>query len=264
MLPVHTQSLIARRKSSLQKWRDASHLIEGGSLSNPPCRPCSFACSSITRQVKDVEMSARIKEVELAELKKIRRETERRIRDYEKLYDLVKNQRNKFVNLIQARTCNFGGRCDSCAGAPRPCRRQQQAARLWLAETHPIPPLCQVLFAAADNAGLSMHGHPMPTSRCETLANAGGEPGGDRAQGQEQDSYQRAGHPSHRGAIVTMVARMQGLADDCMPRALSACFLCPQRGHMCRTCAPRCGWWRGYPAFHVASGVTSSSSSSSR
>ncbi len=30
-------------------------------------------------------------------------ETVRRIRDYEKLYDLVKNQRNKFVNLIQAR-----------------------------------------------------------------------------------------------------------------------------------------------------------------
>jgi len=44
---------------------------------------------------------ARIKEVELAELKKIRKETLRRIRDFEKLYDLVKNQRNKFVNLIQ-------------------------------------------------------------------------------------------------------------------------------------------------------------------
>lgn len=44
---------------------------------------------------------ARIKEVELAELKKIKKETNRRIRDFEKLYDLVKNQRNKFVNLIQ-------------------------------------------------------------------------------------------------------------------------------------------------------------------
>lgn len=28
----------------------------------------------------------------------------RRIRDFEKLYDLVKNQRNKFVNLIQVRS----------------------------------------------------------------------------------------------------------------------------------------------------------------
>ncbi len=48
-----------------------------------------------------MEATARIKEVELAELKKIRREVQRRIRDFEKLYDLVKNQRNKFVNLIQ-------------------------------------------------------------------------------------------------------------------------------------------------------------------
>ncbi len=54
-------------------------------------------------KVKDVQLAARIKEVELAELKKIKRETLKRIRDYEKLYDLVKNQRNKFVNLIQVR-----------------------------------------------------------------------------------------------------------------------------------------------------------------
>ncbi|GLI69727.1 hypothetical protein VaNZ11_014402 [Volvox africanus] len=53
-------------------------------------------------KVKDVQMTSRIKEVELAELKKIRKEVGRRIRDFEKLYDLVKNQRNKFVNLIQA------------------------------------------------------------------------------------------------------------------------------------------------------------------
>jgi len=53
-------------------------------------------------KVKEVELAARIKEVELAELKKIRRETLRRIKDFEKLYNLVKNQRNKFVNLIQA------------------------------------------------------------------------------------------------------------------------------------------------------------------
>mmetsp|Transcript_22973 Transcript_22973/g.63455 ORF Transcript_22973/g.63455 Transcript_22973/m.63455 type:complete len:940 (-) Transcript_22973:763-3582(-) len=53
-------------------------------------------------KVKEVALVARIKEVELAELKKIRKETNRRIRDFEKLYDLVKNQRNKFVNLIQS------------------------------------------------------------------------------------------------------------------------------------------------------------------
>ena len=48
-------------------------------------------------------MVARIKEVEMTELKKIKKETQRRIRDFQKLYDLVKNQRNKFVNLIQVR-----------------------------------------------------------------------------------------------------------------------------------------------------------------
>lgn len=40
-------------------------------------------------------------DLEMSELKKIRREVQRRIYDYEKLYEMVKNQRNKFVNLIQ-------------------------------------------------------------------------------------------------------------------------------------------------------------------
>ena len=43
----------------------------------------------------------RIKDMDVAELKKIGKDVERRVRDYQKLYDLVKNQRNKFVNLIQ-------------------------------------------------------------------------------------------------------------------------------------------------------------------
>ncbi|KAG1674725.1 hypothetical protein FOA52_013560 [Chlamydomonas sp. UWO 241] len=53
-------------------------------------------------KVKEVEASARIKDLEVAELKKIRKDIVRRTRDYDKLYDLVKNQRNKFVNLIQS------------------------------------------------------------------------------------------------------------------------------------------------------------------
>ena len=52
-------------------------------------------------QVKEVEAQARIKDLDVAELKKIKKDVARRLRDYEKLYDLVKNQRNKFVNLIQ-------------------------------------------------------------------------------------------------------------------------------------------------------------------
>lgn len=61
----------------------------------------ALAIAQKLSKVKDVQMTSRIKEVELAELKKIRKEVGRRIRDFEKLYDLVKNQRNKFVNLIQ-------------------------------------------------------------------------------------------------------------------------------------------------------------------
>lgn len=53
-------------------------------------------------RVKDQQMTNRIKQVELAELKKIRKEVSRQIRDFEKYYDITKHQRNKFVNLIQA------------------------------------------------------------------------------------------------------------------------------------------------------------------
>jgi hypothetical protein len=42
------------------------------------------------------------------DLKKIRHDTSGRISDFEKLYNLVKNQRNKFVNLIQVRQCALG------------------------------------------------------------------------------------------------------------------------------------------------------------
>eukprot|EP00955_Chlamydomonas_euryale_P000852 9949-Chlamydomonas_euryale.AAC.1 len=66
-------------------------------LASPP----AFA-HKLAPQVKEVEQSARIKDLEVSELKKIRKDIVRRTRDYEKLYDLVKNQRNKFVNLIQS------------------------------------------------------------------------------------------------------------------------------------------------------------------
>ena len=51
--------------------------------------------------MKEVQALTRIKDMDVAELKKIGKDVERRVRDYQKLYDLVKNQRNKFVNLIQ-------------------------------------------------------------------------------------------------------------------------------------------------------------------
>lgn len=62
----------------------------------------ALAIAQKLAKVKDVAAGARIKEMELQDLHKTRRHVARRIRDFEKLYDLVKNQRNKFVNLIQA------------------------------------------------------------------------------------------------------------------------------------------------------------------
>ena len=44
----------------------------------------------------------RVKELIIVDLKKQRREVALRLKDFQQLYDLVKNQRNKFVNLIQA------------------------------------------------------------------------------------------------------------------------------------------------------------------
>lgn len=73
--------------------------------------------------MKDVEASCRIKDLEVAELKKIRKDVVRRTRDYEKLYALVKNQRNKFVNLIQVR---WIARC--CRLAQFACSIVQQGA----------------------------------------------------------------------------------------------------------------------------------------
>ncbi|MEW5305818.1 MAG: hypothetical protein WDW36_008335 [Sanguina aurantia] len=54
-----------------------------------------------SEKIKEVQQTEAIKEVELIELHKSQKDGNRRIRDFEKLYDLVKNQRNKFVNLIQ-------------------------------------------------------------------------------------------------------------------------------------------------------------------
>ncbi|GFH08881.1 coiled-coil protein required for normal flagellar motility [Haematococcus lacustris] len=89
------EELLALRKEEAERTKI---LMELGSQRDR----VALAIAQKLAKVKEVQLTTRIKEVELAELKKIRRETNRRIRDFEKLYDLVKNQRNKFVNLIQA------------------------------------------------------------------------------------------------------------------------------------------------------------------
>mmetsp|Transcript_40583 Transcript_40583/g.90203 ORF Transcript_40583/g.90203 Transcript_40583/m.90203 type:complete len:924 (-) Transcript_40583:938-3709(-) len=93
-------SLMEEELAHLKK-REAEHakiLMELGSQRDR----VALSIAQKLAKVKEVEQNVRIKEVELAELKKIKREVARRIRDYEKLYELIKNQRNKFVNLIQA------------------------------------------------------------------------------------------------------------------------------------------------------------------
>ena len=38
--------------------------------------------------------------ISLQDLKRVRKQTQMRVRDFQQLYELVKNQRNKFVSLV--------------------------------------------------------------------------------------------------------------------------------------------------------------------
>mmetsp|Transcript_41285 Transcript_41285/g.78920 ORF Transcript_41285/g.78920 Transcript_41285/m.78920 type:complete len:923 (-) Transcript_41285:213-2981(-) len=53
-------------------------------------------------KLRETREQLRVKDLIIIDLKKKRREVAQRLRDFQQLYDLVKNQRNKFVNLIQA------------------------------------------------------------------------------------------------------------------------------------------------------------------
>lgn len=59
--------------------------------------------SSNEFKLKETLDKVQLKDLEIADLKNVRTETQKRGKDFQQLYDLVKNQRNKFVNLIQAR-----------------------------------------------------------------------------------------------------------------------------------------------------------------
>jgi hypothetical protein len=54
------------------------------------------------RKLKECKKEGMLKEMLGRDLKKMRRSIMSRVRDFQQLYDLVKNQRNRFVNLIQA------------------------------------------------------------------------------------------------------------------------------------------------------------------
>mmetsp|Transcript_41716 Transcript_41716/g.50580 ORF Transcript_41716/g.50580 Transcript_41716/m.50580 type:complete len:921 (+) Transcript_41716:130-2892(+) len=53
-------------------------------------------------KLRETKEQLRVKELIIVDLKKKKKEISQRLRDFQQLYDLVKNQRNKFVNLIQA------------------------------------------------------------------------------------------------------------------------------------------------------------------
>lgn len=55
-------------------------------------------------KLKETSEKAQLKNLEIFDLKNIQKETTKRVRDFQQLYDLVKNQRNKFMNLIQVRS----------------------------------------------------------------------------------------------------------------------------------------------------------------
>jgi len=58
--------------------------------------------SSKTEKYRETRELAKTKQLIANDLRRKRKDTVRRVKDFQQLYDLVKNQRNKFVNLIQA------------------------------------------------------------------------------------------------------------------------------------------------------------------
>ena len=72
---------------------------------------------SIQKQKESQEL-VKMKELVGEDLKKARRDTVRRVKDFQQLYELVKNQRNKFVNLIQVRSVPSA--CDAPVANPPP------------------------------------------------------------------------------------------------------------------------------------------------
>ena len=69
------------------------------------------------QRMRDTQELVKVKEIIASDLKKVRKDTVARVKDFQQLYDLVKSQRNKFVNLIQVR---LGRRAALRKGEPRP------------------------------------------------------------------------------------------------------------------------------------------------
>lgn len=80
-----------------ERSRDRS-IVELSSQRERASRQAAFKVNKL-RETKE---QLRVKELIILDLKKKKREVSQRLRDFQQLYDLVKNQRNKFVNLIQA------------------------------------------------------------------------------------------------------------------------------------------------------------------
>lgn len=59
------------------------------------------------RKLRETKEQIRVKDLIVLDLKKKQKETTRRLSDFSQLYHMVKNQRNKFVNLIQASSQNI-------------------------------------------------------------------------------------------------------------------------------------------------------------
>lgn len=89
------QEVIALKKEEHARERTISELASQRE------RVSRQAAGKIAKWKEQVEY-VKVKDLIIIDLKKKRRETLHRLRDFQQLYDLVKNQRNKFVNLITA------------------------------------------------------------------------------------------------------------------------------------------------------------------
>lgn len=52
-------------------------------------------------KLRETKEKVHLRDLVITDLKNVQKDTHKRVRDFEQLYNLVKNQRNKFVNLNQ-------------------------------------------------------------------------------------------------------------------------------------------------------------------
>eukprot|EP00891_Asterochloris_glomerata_P006908 jgi/Astpho2/6908/Aster-01775 len=78
---------------------EAERLQAIRALTSQRTRIASLAAEN-ARQAREAGEEVSLKQLVVEDLKRVRKQTQTRVRDFQQLYELVKNQRNKFVSLV--------------------------------------------------------------------------------------------------------------------------------------------------------------------